>query len=171
MRWLGRTVLVVMLVLARRSRAQDAYSVEGKVVLEVVAPPPRPAEPAPQPEAAVTEGQIRPFAPVHFESKGDAAKPDSLPALDAVAAVVLANPSIELLRIEAHTDSVASNNQALSQRRADWVRRYLMQRGVPGERLTARGFGASRPIASNDTSEGRQANRRVEFVIDQRREP
>jgi OmpA-OmpF porin, OOP family len=164
MRWLGRSLLVTGLLTAPLASAQEAYSLEGKVVVEVEVPPPR------APNASVSEGRIRPFAPVHFESGGDAVKPESFPALDAVAEVLTANPAIELLRIEAHTDSVASNNQALSQRRADWVRRYLMQHGVEGERLTACGFGSSRPVASNETPAGRQANRRVEFVIYQRRE-
>jgi outer membrane protein OmpA-like peptidoglycan-associated protein len=54
----------------------------------------------------------------------------------------------------------------LSQQRADSVRRYLIDRGVEGRRLTASGVGFDRPIAGNDTATGRQQNRRVEVIIE-----
>jgi OOP family OmpA-OmpF porin len=58
------------------------------------------------------------------------------------------------------------HNQALSQRRAESVRRWLVEReGIPAAGLTVRGFGESQPVASNDTEEGRQRNRRVRAVI------
>lgn len=71
--------------------------------------------------------------------------------------------------IEGHTDSRASDsyNQALSQRRVDAVRKILIERfGIAPDRLNAVGYGESRPIASNDTPEGRQLNRRVVAVFD-----
>jgi outer membrane protein OmpA-like peptidoglycan-associated protein len=69
--------------------------------------------------------------------------------------------------VEGHTDSTGSDayNQALSQRRADAVLNYLVRKGVPANRLTARGFGKSSPVASNDTREGRALNRRVELEV------
>lgn len=69
--------------------------------------------------------------------------------------------------IEGHTDSVgnASYNLALSQRRADSVKNYLQTRGISGNRLSASGQGQSAPVASNDTTSGRQMNRRVEVII------
>ena len=88
-----------------------------------------------------------------------------MPTLDAVAVVMLTAPHIQLLRIEAHTDTVAGDNRGLSQRRAEWVRAYLVKKGVAAERLVAAGFGDARPIAPNDTVEGRQQHRRVEFII------
>jgi outer membrane protein OmpA-like peptidoglycan-associated protein len=71
------------------------------------------------------------------------------------------------LVIEGHTDSVGneSSNQALSQRRADSVRQYLLQQGVAADRLTAFGKGESAPIARNDSVSGRALNRRVEVII------
>jgi len=71
------------------------------------------------------------------------------------------------LQIEGHTDSVGGNefNQQLSERRADSVRDFLAEQGVPGSSITARGFGKTQPVASNDTPEGRQRNRRVELVV------
>ena len=69
--------------------------------------------------------------------------------------------------IEGHTDSVGSEayNLELSERRADAVRDFLLQNGVKAAQLTARGYGKASPVASNDTVEGRQQNRRVELII------
>jgi outer membrane protein OmpA-like peptidoglycan-associated protein len=71
------------------------------------------------------------------------------------------------VQVEGHTDSIGSDsyNQRLSQKRAESVKRYLNQHfSIPSDRLVVRGFGKSKPIASNDTSEGRDKNRRVEVV-------
>ncbi|MBF5044809.1 OmpA family protein [Aggregicoccus sp. 17bor-14] len=72
------------------------------------------------------------------------------------------------LLIEGHTDSQGpdSLNEELSDRRAEVVRDYLIDQGVPGDRIRARGFGESRPVASNGTAEGRANNRRVEIVLE-----
>jgi outer membrane protein OmpA-like peptidoglycan-associated protein len=69
--------------------------------------------------------------------------------------------------VEGHTDSQggASYNQDLSQRRADSVRAYLVSHGVASDRVTAQGFGLTRPISDNTTAEGRANNRRVEIVV------
>jgi outer membrane protein OmpA-like peptidoglycan-associated protein len=83
-----------------------------------------------------------------------------------ISGIVLAYPSLNLA-IEGNTDSVGTEafNQQLSEKRAEAVRNYLTQQGVPESSTTAAGFGKNRPIASNDTSEGRQQNRRVELVV------
>jgi outer membrane protein OmpA-like peptidoglycan-associated protein len=69
--------------------------------------------------------------------------------------------------IEGHTDSRGSDshNVDLSQRRAEAVRTYLVSRGYPSERIQAHGIGKGRPTTSNDTSEGRANNRRVEIIV------
>ena len=69
------------------------------------------------------------------------------------------------MRVEGHTDSRASDahNLDLSRRRAASVMRYLTEQGVDATRLDSEGFGESRPIADNETEEGRALNRRVEF--------
>jgi outer membrane protein OmpA-like peptidoglycan-associated protein len=79
---------------------------------------------------------------------------------------VLAYPSLKLA-VEGNTDSVGTEsfNQELSEQRAAGVRTYLTQQGVPESSTTAMGFGKTRPVASNDTSEGRQQNRRVELIV------
>jgi len=71
------------------------------------------------------------------------------------------------LRIEGYTDSVGGDalNLALSERRANTVRDALLSRGFAGSRFTTKGMGKASPVASNDTAEGRQRNRRVEVVI------
>ena len=87
--------------------------------------------------------------------------------LDEVAAVLVANPDIELVEIAGHTDSDGpqSTNLELSQRRAEAVVAYLVKEGVSADRLVAKGYGESTPIDSNSSSEGKANNRRVEFVI------
>lgn len=69
--------------------------------------------------------------------------------------------------VEGHTDSIGSDafNQRLSERRADAVKTVLVNSGIDASRLTSRGYGESRPIASNDTEAGRQQNRRVTVVV------
>jgi outer membrane protein OmpA-like peptidoglycan-associated protein len=89
------------------------------------------------------------------------------PILDAVAALLLARPSIIRLEIEGHTDNVGdlAYNRSLSQRRAEVVLEALVTRGVAREVLTAAGYGAQKPIQRNDDDDGRAENRRVEFRI------
>jgi OOP family OmpA-OmpF porin len=67
--------------------------------------------------------------------------------------------------VEGHTDSQGADayNQALSQRRADAVRKYLVDKGVAGDRLQAKGYGESKPEGDNKTADGRAQNRRVVF--------
>ena len=91
----------------------------------------------------------------------------SLELLREVARVILSHPNIPLIRVEGHTDSHGNraHNTELSERRAESVVKYLVAQGVPQQRLQARGYGPERPIASNETTKGRGANRRVEFVI------
>jgi outer membrane protein OmpA-like peptidoglycan-associated protein len=83
-----------------------------------------------------------------------------------ISGIMLAYPGLKL-GIEGNTDSVGGDayNQGLSERRAESVRSYLTEQGIPASSMTAVGFGKTQPIASNDTAEGRQQNRRVELVV------
>jgi outer membrane protein OmpA-like peptidoglycan-associated protein len=83
-----------------------------------------------------------------------------------VSGIVLAYPSLRL-SVEGHTDSVGSDdyNQQLSERRAEAVRDYMVQQGIASDAVSASGFGKTAPVATNDTPEGRQQNRRVELVL------
>lgn len=87
--------------------------------------------------------------------------------LDDVVDVLLQNPQIGKVRVEGHSDSTGDDsvNGLLSQQRAESVMEYLIARGVPASRLAAQGYGHTRPIASNETDDGRAKNRRVEFVL------
>jgi len=77
------------------------------------------------------------------------------------------NPSYKLT-IDGHTDSQGDDgkNLTLSQKRAEAVKKYLTDRGVEASRLTAQGFGETKPKDTNDTSAGRANNRRVEFTVE-----
>lgn len=88
------------------------------------------------------------------------------PNLDKLAAF-LGEYGDRTVLIEGHTDNVGSDqsNQLLSQRRAESVRSYLVNRGVQANRVTTAGLGEGSPVASNDTTTGRQQNRRVEVII------
>ncbi|HYI03170.1 OmpA family protein [Hyalangium sp.] len=91
----------------------------------------------------------------------------SFEVLNWVAKVMREHPDLPLVIVGGHTDNRgnAIDNLRLSQVRAEAVRQYLIQRGVPAERLQAKGYGQERPIASNSTSIGREINRRIEFTI------
>jgi len=103
---------------------------------------------------------------IQFDTDSDRLKLESAPMIKSVARGLEKNPNMKL-EIDGFTDSTgnAQHNQDLSKRRADAVRNVLIsQFGVDAARLTANGFGAAKPVGSNDTAEGRAANRRVEFV-------
>jgi outer membrane protein OmpA-like peptidoglycan-associated protein len=101
---------------------------------------------------------------VTFETGRSALRTDSYTVLDIVAASLLANPDIRI-EIAGHTDSTgsATTNQRLSQARAEAVRAYLASKGVAPDRMVARGYGPSQPVAPNTTAAGRAQNRRVEL--------
>ena len=100
------------------------------------------------------------------------AKSDLLPAAQAklsqVADVLTQQDRDSKIRVEGHTDSqgAADFNQELSQARAESVRGYLIAHGIAADRVTAEGFGPSRPVADNASAEGRADNRRVEIVVE-----
>ena len=104
---------------------------------------------------------------VYFATGKDIILPKSFDLLKQVASVLRANPRIELLRVEGHTDDQGNDasNQRLSQRRSDNVRSFLIREGISQERLEAVGYGEMKPVDTNKTSAGRENNRRVEFNI------
>ncbi len=105
---------------------------------------------------------------VYFAYDSDRILPKSYELLDNVATVVNEHTEIPLIFIQGHTDGDGNDtyNLQLSDRRAKSVMRYLIETGkVEKDRLKAKGFGESQPIADNKTEDGKQANRRVEFLI------
>ncbi len=111
-------------------------------------------------------GLIVNMSDVLFDTGSYTLKPGAREKLAKISGIVLAHPGLTL-QIEGHTDSVGGDefNQQLSERRADSVRDFLAEQGVPASSITARGFGKTQPVASNDTADGRQRNRRVELVV------
>lgn len=104
---------------------------------------------------------------VHFDSGRASIKQNSLPILDDLAGLLKLHPEIKRLRIDGHTDNEgpAVMNLELSQKRAEAVVDYLISKGIEASRLSAKGFGLERPIATNATPLGRAKNRRVECSI------
>jgi len=101
-----------------------------------------------------------------FDTSSDRLRAESAPVLQEIAAMLAAHPDLRVA-IEGHTDDAgaAAANQSLSERRAAAVRRHLVTTlGVDAARLTSAGFGATRPVAPNDSDANRQRNRRVELV-------
>lgn len=119
------------------------------------------------PKAVVVEGKIRILERVEFETGKARILPQSEEILSAVKKVLDEHPRISKVSVEGHTDSRAADafNLDLSKRRAAAVVKWLVSHGIDVSRLTSQGFGETRPIESNDTEEGRQNNRRVEFRI------
>lgn len=143
-----------------------------------VSPPPAPPEAAPAAAAVVVAapalavmgtGRIELKETVLFDSSKTTIKAASLPMLDEVAQLMKSHPEVKHVNVEGHTDSMGDPafNMQLSEGRAKSVRAYLVEKGVAADRLSAKGFGATRPIADNKTEPGRAANRRVDFMIAQ----
>ena len=111
-------------------------------------------------------GLIVNMSDVLFDTGSYVLKPGAREKLAKISGILLAHPGLKM-QIEGHTDSVGSSefNQRLSEQRADSVRDFLLEQGVLPSSITAQGFGKTAPVASNDTPEGRQRNRRVEIVV------
>lgn len=104
---------------------------------------------------------------IEFESNKSVIKKTSYPILDRIVRVMKNNPTY-ILHIAGHTDNIGKpeKNLELSQDRAAAVAQYLKSKGIRASRLRNTGFGEKKPVASNDTEEGRAKNRRVEFEIE-----
>ncbi|HUK53396.1 MAG TPA: OmpA family protein [Candidatus Binatia bacterium] len=93
-------------------------------------------------------------------------RPEAREKLAKLSGIILAHPGLNLA-VEGYTDSTGSDelNQKLSEKRADAVRAYLVEQGLPDASVNSQGFGKSSPVADNNTAAGRQKNRRVEIVV------
>ena len=111
-------------------------------------------------------GLIANMSDVLFKTGSFELAPGARERLAKVSGILLAYPTLHV-QIEGHTDSVGTDeyNQNLSEKRADAVRDYFVQQGIAADSIQAKGFGKTVPIASNETAEGRQQNRRVELVL------
>ncbi len=133
--------------------------------------PPPPAEKKPK-RVEVTEDRIEINDKILFDFDKASIKPESHGLLDEIIQVIKEHPHIKKISIEGHTDSDGTDeyNQKLSEQRARSVARYLTRGGIPADMLTSNGFGETRPIADNDSDEGKEKNRRVEFIITEQEE-
>jgi outer membrane protein OmpA-like peptidoglycan-associated protein len=111
-------------------------------------------------------GLVVTMADVLFDVGKYDLRPTTREKLARLSGILLAHPGLQL-EIEGHTDSTGSDelNNRLSTQRATAVQTFLMEQGLPGQAVTARGFGKTMPVADNTTSAGRQQNRRVEIIV------
>jgi len=116
----------------------------------------------------ISESGIKILERVEFTSGRDKIQgAKSFKVLDAVAGVLKSHAGVTLVEVQGHTDNVglANANRKLSQQRADAVVTYLVSKGIAAGRLAGKGYGPDKPVADNKKAAGRQANRRVEFII------
>jgi OOP family OmpA-OmpF porin len=141
---------------------------EGQTALSVVGtPPPPPPEKKEPPRVEVTDKKIEIHEKIQFDYNTATIKPASFSLMDEITDVIQKHPEIKKTQVEGYASAEGDDfyNKQLSDRRAKAVMKYLVKHGVDESRLVAKGFGEDNPIASNDTEEGREKNRRVEFNI------
>lgn len=146
----------------RVAEARQATVVkDGEVTVEFV------LEPA---QAVVTGERIDLRDSVYFDTNKDTIQERSFGLLNDVAGILIDHPELTKIRIEGHTDSrgSATYNKELSQRRADSVRKYLIEKGVVGDRLEGVGYGEERPLDKRENAAAWDKNRRVDFFVAER---
>jgi OOP family OmpA-OmpF porin len=122
-------------------------------------------------KAVLTDKKIEINEMVQFDLNSPTIKPESFQLLDDIAKIMKDHPEVKKVAIEGHASADGDDNQnlVLSDARAKSVMAYLVGKGgVDAKRLTAEGFGEKKPIADNNTEEGRIKNRRVEFNVVER---
>jgi outer membrane protein OmpA-like peptidoglycan-associated protein len=127
-------------------------------------PPPPAAAPPPPPPPAKKKIVLR---SVHFDFNKSNLRPDAFPVLDEAVTILKEDATVPVV-VEGHTDAIGSQayNQKLSERRAASVKQYLVSHGIAASRIQTAGFGKTKPVASNDTDDGRAQNRRVELHVE-----
>jgi outer membrane protein OmpA-like peptidoglycan-associated protein len=148
---------------------------DGDSVIDALdACPDRPGAPDPNPKkngcpglVVIRKGQIVILKSVFFANEKDEILKKSFPVMQAVANVLLTQPEIKLVAVEGHTDDRGdiAYNTDLSDRRAKSCMRWLINHSIEEPRLTAKGYGPTKPIGENNSLYGRAKNRRVEFHI------
>lgn len=123
--------------------------------------------PQPPPDPRIRGDQIVIWGKIFYDTDKATIKPISYPVLDDVVDVMNKNPQLDLVEVQGHCDIRGGfeYNMKLSDRRAESAMNYLVSKGVSSSRLTSKGYGYTKPIASNETKEGMSQNRRTEFHI------
>lgn len=129
-------------------------------------PPPPPPPPVVQKPAPPVKKKIV-LRSVHFDFNKSNIRPDAVPVLNEAVNVLKDEGTVAVI-VAGHTDSIGTDayNMKLSGRRANAVRDYLIKHGIPAKRIRVEAFGESKPVASNDTADGRAQNRRVELNLE-----
>jgi outer membrane protein OmpA-like peptidoglycan-associated protein len=116
---------------------------------------------------AVGKGEITIKQQVQFALDSAVILPESFGLLTEIADVLIRHPELRRVEVQGHTDNSGTpeHNKGLSEQRADAVRAWLVQHGVPSDKLVARGYGQEKPLVPNVTAGNRARNRRVQFII------
>jgi OOP family OmpA-OmpF porin len=167
-----RTWFVIgTLVLAASCGGPVTFQGQSTLAINGTPPPPPPPPvveaPKPPPRVEVRDNKIEIHEKIQFDLDKATIKPESFSLMDEIADVITKNPQIKSIRIEgyASSDGNAKHNKQLSDARAKSVMKYLVDHKIPKGELAAIGYGVEHPIADNATEEGREKNRRVEFLI------
>lgn len=128
---------------------------------------PAPAPFVVPPRVVVRDNKIEISEKIQFDFDKDTIKPVSFDLMNEIAAVIAKSPRLKKIRIEGYASSEgdAKHNRVLSDDRAKSVMKYLTDHGIETPRLVAIGFGVEKPVGDNTTEDGRELNRRVDFVI------
>jgi OOP family OmpA-OmpF porin len=169
---ISRTPIFAALALSLLAGCGTTVVFEGKTPIDIsAAGPPRIKLRPHVNHVKLTAKAIEIDDKIQFGLDSPVILPESFGLLDEIAKVMTDHPELKKIAIEGHAsaDGDATHNRQLSDARAKSVMTYLTTKGgVDASRLTAQGFGADRPIADNNTEEGRVKNRRVEFNIVER---
>ncbi len=158
-----RSSLIVLCALASCGKP---VVFEGASTLPITSTP-APKVAAAPPRVEVRDNKIEIHEKIQFDFDKAVIKDASFSLMNEIADVIKKNPQIKRIRIEGHASSEGSaqHNKQLSDDRAKSVMKYLVDHGISSAELGAIGYGSERPIADNNTEEGREQNRRVEFLI------
>jgi OmpA-OmpF porin, OOP family len=138
-----------------------------RIAVAAPEPPPKVADAPVQKKVELRNNRIEISDKIQFALDKSEILPVSFSLLDEVAKVIQENPHVQQISIEGHASDEGDDqyNLSLSKARAEAVRVYLTKKGVAEERLSSTGLGETRPLLPNDSPEGREKNRRVEFHV------
>ncbi|MGE5186119.1 MAG: OmpA family protein [Acidobacteriota bacterium] len=140
---------------------------QGQGTIPIQGTPPPPVVAAAPPRVEVRDNKIEIHEKIQFDFDKATIKDASTSLMTEIADVIKKNPQIKKIRVEGHASSEgnAQHNKQLSDDRAKSVMKWLTDHGIPVAELSSQGYGSDKPIADNNTEEGREQNRRVEFTI------